>query len=99
MDKLATIIRSDGDFKGGIITVVGTCVTLSPYIALGMGCPVPDDVVWTIRFAGYIMLFSGVAISFGYAWAVISRRKSAFNADKKTTVESRSTKNDLNGNA
>lgn len=74
MDKLVTAIRSDGDFKGGIITVAGTCVTLSPYVALSFNVPVPDDVVWAIKMAGFMMLVSGTGLSMGYALVTLFYR-------------------------
>ena len=75
MDKLVKALRADGDFKAGILTIAGACVTLSPYVALGMGFPVPDDVVWMLKMSGFFMLASGVGISIGYTLAVFSRKK------------------------
>ena len=85
MDKVVNVIRSDGDFKGGVITMAGTCVTLAPYIALGFNCPVPYDVVWAIKMAGFLMLAAGVAISYTYMFYVI-RNKQTLGAGTKVAL-------------
>ena len=87
MDKLVNAISADGDFNGGVITIVGSCVTLAPYIAIGMGAPVPDDVVWFMKMAGFLMLASGTSISIGYMFAVFSKHKISKSSASKAFKE------------
>lgn len=66
IDKVVHTIQSDGDFKGAVITILGVIVALAPYIALGFGCPVPKDVVWFVKLTGFLLMISGLGISFGH---------------------------------
>jgi hypothetical protein len=65
-EKVTRVILQDLHIKGAFLLIVGTCISLSPYIALGFNMPVPESTADWICFTGYIVSSFGIGVLVGY---------------------------------